>query len=59
MPEAAFRTWEDGGWAVRVLVADPEDWPRWQRAAPVSVRDGGFTEVAPGTTTVLAEWPGV
>jgi peptidyl-tRNA hydrolase len=37
---------------------DPADDPLrgWQRHRVVAVRDAGFTEVAPGTTTVLAQW---
>lgn len=34
--------------------ADPAD--AWRRHRLVAVRDAGFTEVAPGTVTVLARW---
>ena len=58
MPAKALQAWQDGGWAVRVLIPDATAWSRLARAAPVAVHDGGFTEVAPGTRTALAWWPG-
>jgi peptidyl-tRNA hydrolase len=58
MPAAAHQAWGDGGWAVRVLVPDATAWSRLAAAAPVAVHDGGFTEVAPGTRTAIAWWPG-
>lgn len=58
MPPAALRAWSEGGWAVRVLVPEEDVWAGLVRQAPVAVRDGGFTEVAPGTRTAVAWWPG-
>ena len=49
--------WARTGFAVRVLLAEPPDWPMLARRAPVSVRDAGHTEVAPGTMTAIAWWP--
>lgn len=40
------------GLRVRVIV--PRDWGRTVAEADVSVHDGGFTEVAPGTMTAVA-----
>ncbi len=50
--------WRAGGFAVRVVVPGPDEWRRLVRSAPVAVRDAGFTEVAPGTLTAVALWPG-
>lgn len=44
-----------GRWpGLRVRVIEPRDWPQALTRADVVVRDGGFTEVAPGTTTAAA-----
>ncbi|MCD5351478.1 hypothetical protein [Kineosporia mesophila] len=48
--------WEKSGWAVRVVTPDAAEWAQAVRTARVAVRDGGFTEVAPGTRTALAWW---
>lgn len=44
-----------GAWpGMRVRVAVADDWRRAVADADVTVRDGGFTEVAPGTMTAVA-----
>jgi hypothetical protein len=44
-----------GAWpGLRVHVSEPADWRRAVEEADVVVRDGGFTEVAPGTMTAVA-----
>lgn len=44
-----------GAWpGLRVHVTEPDDWPRAVAEADAVVRDGGFTEVAPGTMTAVA-----
>jgi hypothetical protein len=44
-----------GTWpGLRVHVVEPADWTQAVAAADVVVRDGGFTEVAPGTMTAVA-----
>jgi peptidyl-tRNA hydrolase len=56
MDPVACRTWQQAGWAVRVVLPDAAAWARLERLAPVAVHDGGFTEVRPGTRTALAWW---
>jgi hypothetical protein len=44
-----------GAWpGLRVRVVEPDDWGRAVAEADAVVRDGGFTEVAPGTMTAVA-----
>ena len=56
--EDAERWWSDGC-PVRVRTASPTDWTRLIDADltghAVAVRDAGFTEIAPGSVTVIAE----
>lgn len=50
LPAAATRRWSAAGFGVRVLTGAPVLAP----ADRVDVRDGGYTEVAPGTLTASA-----
>jgi peptidyl-tRNA hydrolase len=56
MPDADLRRWAATGWAVRVILPAAAEWAELAGTWPVSVRDGGFTEVEPGTLTALARW---
>jgi peptidyl-tRNA hydrolase len=49
--------WVAAGAPLDVAVADESDWQRLVDTSPVVVTDGGFTEVAPGTVTVVATHP--
>lgn len=52
------RLWASAGYRCSVRSADPQQWARAleqvRAGRAVAVRDAGFTEVAPGSTTVIA-----
>jgi peptidyl-tRNA hydrolase len=62
-----LREWADRDFAVAVRSATPSVWRNlnpganalgaWRQHGVVAVRDAGFTEVRPGTVTVLAQLP--
>ncbi|MGW2418483.1 aminoacyl-tRNA hydrolase [Streptomyces sp. NPDC001709] len=49
--------WRDAGHALAVRTADPADWARLTGSGLPVVRDAGFTEIAPGSCTVVADHP--
>ena len=53
----ASAAWLATGAPVSVVTGTAADWDRLVETAPVVVADGGFTEVAPGTITVVALHP--
>jgi len=55
LPDAARAGWLAHGFALAVRTAAPERWARLLASDLPLVRDGGFTEVAPGTCTVIAD----
>lgn len=58
LPVEEARQWARRGLRCAVREADPEHWARLSRmvaaGTAVAVRDAGFTEVAPGSVTVVA-----
>ncbi|MGP2440460.1 peptidyl-tRNA hydrolase [Streptomyces sp. JW3] len=49
--------WRAAGFPLAVRTADPADWARLTGSGLPVVRDAGFTEIAPGSCTVVADHP--
>ncbi|MFJ8806212.1 peptidyl-tRNA hydrolase [Streptomyces sp. NPDC102490] len=49
--------WRDAGFPLAVRTADPARWPALTTGGLPVVRDAGFTEIAPGSCTVVADHP--
>ncbi|WP_086818780.1 peptidyl-tRNA hydrolase [Allokutzneria sp. NRRL B-24872] len=66
---ADLADWATAGFPCAVRKADPSRWRdlhpgedpalAWKSKRVVAVRDAGFTEVDPGTITVITQWPHV
>ncbi|MFB9905829.1 aminoacyl-tRNA hydrolase [Allokutzneria oryzae] len=64
---ADLADWAEAGFPCTVRKADPARWRSlhpgddpahaWRSKRVVAVRDAGFTEVDPGTITVITQWP--
>jgi peptidyl-tRNA hydrolase len=52
LPARKRWAWTDGGSSVRIVHGLP--WETCVKRSTIAVRDGGFTEVAPGTMTAVA-----
>ncbi|MFD2488455.1 peptidyl-tRNA hydrolase [Amycolatopsis jiangsuensis] len=69
LPDEALAAWAARDYRVAVRTPSPVRWTRlcpvddpergWRGQRVVAVRDAGFTEVEPGTITVLAQYPSV
>lgn len=57
LSDAERKEWREAGFPLSVRVADRERWEPLTRAGLPVVRDAGFTEIAPGSCTVVAEGP--
>ncbi|MEU6868754.1 aminoacyl-tRNA hydrolase [Streptomyces sp. NPDC046876] len=49
--------WQDCGFRLEVRTAPRERWPELSGSGLPVVRDAGFTEIAPGSATVVADHP--
>lgn len=57
LSDADRKTWREAGFPLAVRTADPERWARLTSSRLPVVRDAGFTEIAPGSCTVVSEYP--
>ncbi|MEU6083939.1 peptidyl-tRNA hydrolase [Streptomyces sp. NPDC047108] len=57
LPDAEREMWRASGFALAVRTADPARWADLTRSGLPVVRDAGFTEIAPGSCTVVADHP--
>ncbi|MER7517918.1 peptidyl-tRNA hydrolase [Streptomyces sp. NPDC126499] len=57
LSDADRKTWREAGFPLAVRTAGPERWARLTAAGLPVVRDAGFTEIAPGSCTVVSEFP--
>jgi peptidyl-tRNA hydrolase len=57
LPDEERAAWHGAGFPLAVRAADPADWARLTASGLPVVRDAGFTEIAPGSCTVVADHP--
>lgn len=57
MPETDRKAWREAGFPLAVRTADPARWAELTTSGLPVVRDAGFTEIAPGSCTVVSEFP--
>ncbi len=57
LDDAAREAWRKDGFALSVRTADPARWAELTASGLPVVRDAGFTEIAPGSCTVVADHP--
>ncbi|WP_369180328.1 peptidyl-tRNA hydrolase [Streptomyces mutabilis] len=57
LDDAARNAWRDAGFPLAVRTADRAHWPALTTSGLPVVRDAGFTEIAPGSCTVVADHP--
>jgi peptidyl-tRNA hydrolase len=58
LSDAQRKRWADDGFRLAVRVAGRGEWAALVESGRPVVRDAGFTEIAPGSCTVVADVPG-
>ncbi|WP_229851439.1 peptidyl-tRNA hydrolase [Streptomyces roseolus] len=59
LDDAARAAWREAGFPLAVRTASEAEWPALAASGLPVVRDAGFTEIAPGSATVVSAYPGV
>jgi peptidyl-tRNA hydrolase len=57
LPDEERAAWRDAGFPLAVRTAEPARWRELTGSGLPLVRDAGFTEIAPGSCTVVADHP--
>ncbi|MFC8454637.1 aminoacyl-tRNA hydrolase [Kitasatospora sp. NPDC057223] len=57
LDDAQRKEWAGSGFALAVRTATPDSWVRLTASGLPLVQDAGFTEIAPGSSTVVADHP--
>ncbi|WP_010470509.1 peptidyl-tRNA hydrolase [Streptomyces somaliensis] len=57
MDDAARASWREAGFPLAVRTARPAHWASLVDSGRPVVRDAGFTEIAPGSATVVSDFP--
>ncbi|MEU6811980.1 peptidyl-tRNA hydrolase [Streptomyces sp. NPDC046831] len=57
LPDEERAAWRDAGFPLAVRTAAPGEWRELTASGLPVVRDAGFTEIAPGSCTVVADHP--
>ncbi|MGW2560487.1 peptidyl-tRNA hydrolase [Streptomyces sp. NPDC001514] len=57
LDEAERKAWREAGFPLAVRTAHPGRWAELVTSGLPTVRDAGFTEIAPGSVTVVADRP--
>lgn len=57
LPDEERAAWRDAGFPLAVRTAEPARWRELTSSGLLLVRDAGFTEIAPGSCTVVADHP--